>query len=203
MMTLDSWQSLMQAFGYGENRTTFDALLGAHTARGRHYHSDEHISACLRHLETVRDKVIDWKMLAMAFWFHDAVYKPFSSNNERDSADWAMQFLKENAATQKQIDRIDALIMATCHNAKAVDPDMQILIDIDLSILGARADIYDQYEKNIRREYRRVPVFLFRKKRKNLLRMFLDQPRIYGSNHFHDLLEEQARVNLKRAIEAL
>lgn len=203
MMTLENWQNLMQAFGFGENRATFDALLSAHTGRGRHYHSDEHISACLRHLETVRGQVSDWKMLALAFWFHDAVYKPFSATNERDSADWAMQFLKDNRSAQDQIDRIDALIMATCHNAKAADPDMQYLIDIDLSILGARADVYDQYEKNIRREYRRVPGFLFRKKRKELLCAFLGQPKIYGSDYFHDLLEEQARVNLERAINAL
>ncbi len=203
MMTLENWQTLMQAFGFNENREMFHALLTAHTVRGRHYHSDEHISACLGHLEGVKGQVKDWKMLALAFWFHDAIYKPFSATNERDSADWAMQFLKDNGASQDQIDRIDALIMATCHNAQATDSDMQILIDIDLSILGARPNVYDQYEKNIRREYRRVPGFLFRKKRKELLRMFLEQPKIYGSDYFHDQLEEQARINLSKAIEDL
>jgi len=117
-------------------------------------------------------------MLALAFWFHDAIYKPFSSTNERDSADWAMRFLEENGAESEAIGRIEALVMATCHDAEATDPDMQILIDIDLSILGARPEVYDQYERNIRKEYRRVPKFVFRKKRKEILQGFLDKPRL-------------------------
>lgn len=202
-MNWHSWICLMQAWGFGVNRTTFDQLDSAHRSRGRHYHTDKHISACLRHLDSVRDQVKDWKMLALAFWFHDAIYKPFSSTNELDSANWAVRFLKQNNATQDQFERIDALIMATCHNGQASDRDMQILIDIDLSILGMRPEIYAKYEKNIRKEYRRVPGFIFRKKRKEILNMFLNQKQIYGSEYFKDLLEEQARVNLRAAIEAL
>ena len=193
----------MRAWSFKDNRSTFDALIKAHQSKGRYYHSDKHISACLRHLETVNDLVQDWKMLALAFWFHDVIYKPFSSTNERDSADWCMTFLSENGAKNDDIDRVEALIMATCHNAKATDTDMQILIDIDLSILGARPDVYDEYERNIRKEYRRVPKFIFRKKRKVILEGFLEKPQLYGSEYFHDLLEEQARINLTIAIERL
>lgn len=202
-MTWEEWTSLMNAFGFAENKDTFSELLEVHTGKDRHYHSDIHISACLKHLETVREQLDDWKVLALAFWFHDAVYKPFSATNERDSANWAMQFLKDNGAAQEKIERIDALIMATCHNGQATDNDMQILIDIDLSILGARADVYDIYEKNIRKEYRRVPGFLFRKKRKALLQSFLDQDQIFGSEYFKGLLEKQARINLQNAIDVL
>jgi len=203
MMNQENWQTLMTAFGFEPNEQTYAELLAVHQSKERFYHSDIHISACLQHLETVREYVSDWKMLALAFWFHDAIYKPFSSTNERDSADWAMKFLRQNGASETQINRIEGLIMATCHNGKATDDDMQILIDIDLSILGARADVYDIYEKNIRKEYRKVPKFIFRKKRKEILKVFLAQPHIYGSEHFYDLLEEQARVNLSKAIEAL
>lgn len=193
----------MMAWGFDENQDVFETLLKVHTSRRRYYHSDKHISACLRHLDDVSVLVEDWKALALAFWFHDAIYKPFSSTNERDSADWAMDFLRVNKAQPQQLERIEALIMATCHNGEALDDDMQILIDIDLSILGARADIYHEYENNIRKEYRRVPGFIFKKKRKALLQTFLGQPKIYGSKYFNDLLEEQARDNLERAINAL
>lgn len=203
MMNIEQWHILMNAFEFGDNPEVFEALMTAHHSKGRYYHSDKHITACLRHLENVRDQVSDWKMLALAFWFHDAVYKPLSSTNERDSADWAMQFLDNNSAQKNQIERIEALIMATCHNAEASDADMEILIDIDLSILGAKAEIYDEYEINIRKEYRWVPPWIFRKKRKEILKTFFEKPRLYGSKYFHDLLEEQAKVNLKRAIELL
>ncbi len=202
-MNREQWISLMQAWSFSENQATFEELIKCHQAKGRFYHSNEHISACLQHLDEVKDQVQDWKTLALAFWFHDAIYNPFSSSNERDSANWAMRFLAENDASKDQIDRIEALIMATCHNAEAADSDMQILIDIDLSILGTRPGVYDIYEKNIRKEYRRVPRFIFRKKRKEILQQFLNQPRIYGSQYFYDLLEEQARANLKRAVEQL
>lgn len=203
MMNREQWLRLMTALGFSDNLETFEELMKIHQSKGRYYHSNEHISACLRHLDGVKDQVQEWEMLALAFWFHDAIYNSFSTTNERDSANWAMNFLKANDGSQSQIKRIEALIMATCHDGQASDPDMQILIDIDLSILGARTEIYDTYEKNIRKEYRRVPRFIFRKKRKEILQGFLIKPRLFGSDYFFDLLEEQARINLKRAIEQL
>lgn len=202
-MSLSNWQALMNEFGFAPNNDVFDKLEKAHTASARHYHSDVHIAACLGHLYDVNDQVNDWKSLALAFWFHDAVYRPFKSDNERKSADWAVQFLKDNGADPALTNRVEALIMATCHNVQAADNDTQILIDIDLSILGTASHIYDVYESNIRKEYKRVPGFLYRKKRKALLQSFLDKPKIYGSAHFNDLLEEQARENLVKAIEQL
>ena len=202
-MTWENWLALMSAWSFAENDATYQKLIALHQDKSRYYHSDKHIRACLSHLYDMKDQVKDWKMLALSFWFHDAVYRPFSSTNERDSADWAMQFLRDNGAEPEQISRIEDFIMATCHNAEASDSDMQFLIDIDLSILGAAPHIYDQYEKNIRKEYRLVPGFIFRKKRKALLQSFLEKPRIYGSEYFYDLLEEQARENLSRAIKAL
>ncbi len=199
MMNFENWTKIMQAYGFASGRNVCEELIAAHQSKGRHYHTDEHISACLRHLEKVRHDVTDWKSLALAFWFHDAVYKPFSSTNERDSADWAIRFLKANQASADQITRIDELIMATCHNGEASDHDMQILIDIDLSILGARPEVYNVYEVNIRKEYKRVPGFIFKSNRKKILHSFLAKPRIYGTDYFFEKLETTARENLRRA----
>ena len=203
MMDQTHWLSLMQALGFKPNLGTCDALLKEHAGRHRHYHTQEHISACLRHLDTVREKTNHPNEIALAFWFHDAVYKAFSATNERDSADWAIEFLEENRANQDMIDRVEALIMATVHNPGPLSGDMAIMVDIDLAILGASQQVYDQYEINIRKEYRRVPGFIFRKKRKALLRAFLDQDRLYHTDHFHDLWNGQALKNLSRAIAAL
>ncbi len=202
-MTYENWQALMQAFGFSENVSTYDVLKAAHAEPHRYYHTSSHISACLRHLHSVRGEVDDWKSIALAFWFHDAIYKPFSATNERDSTDWAIEFLEGNNASAKDINKIEDLIMATCHDAKTTEKDAQILVDIDLSILGAMPEIYDVYERNIRKEYRRVPKFIYRKKRKEILQGFLDRSKVYGTDHFSRLWEAQARENLARAIAFL
>ena len=77
------------------------------------------------------------------------------------------------------------------------------MLDIDLSILGARDSVYDIYEKNIRFEYKRVPVFIYRKKRREILKQFLKNERVFTTNYFHTRYEAQARENLRRAIAQL
>ena len=77
------------------------------------------------------------------------------------------------------------------------------MLDIDLSILGAQKQIYDQFEKNVRKEYKRIPSFTFRKKRKEILKSFMERPRLYHTAYFFDLLETQAKSNLTLAIASL
>ncbi|MGN6829426.1 hypothetical protein [Paucibacter sp. M5-1] len=47
-----------------------------------------------------------------------------------------------------------------------------------------------------------MPGLVFRFKRRAILRSFIERPRIYGSEHFHQLLEQRARENLVRAVGA-
>ena len=67
-------------------------------------------------------------------------------------------------------------------------------------ILGAAEARFAEYEAQIRREYNWVPGWLFRRKRKAILREFLARAPLYGTACFHDRLEAQARRNLARAI---
>ncbi len=202
-MTWDEWSNLQADLRFGANPAIFEDLIKAHQERHRHYHTVNHVRACLAHLNDIRDLLEHPSEVALAFWFHDAVYKPFSSTNERDSADWAVQFLENNHADQSQINRVESLIMATRHNPGSLAGDLAFMVDIDLAILGSRADVYDQYERNIRREYKWVPGVIFRKKRKALLRGFLARDRIYQTDHFAEIWEAPARENLKRAIAGL
>jgi predicted metal-dependent HD superfamily phosphohydrolase len=81
-------------------------------------------------------------------------------------------------------------------------PDQQLLVDIDLSILGAPEQRFAEYEQQIRQEYAFVPKWLFRRKRRAILQGFLDRPQIYSTAHFHAELEQRARDNLRKAIAA-
>jgi predicted metal-dependent HD superfamily phosphohydrolase len=93
--------------------------------------------------------------------------------------------------------------MATGHHAVPTDPDAQLLVDIDLWILGADPRRFDESDAQVRQEYAHVPDRQFREGRSRVLRRFLDRPRLYSTDRFHSTLETRARENLRRALERL
>lgn len=201
--SLERWNRLCRRLGLSADGATYDELIKAHAEKHRAYHRLDHIAACLRHLDDVRDQAERPDEIEMALWFHDAVYKPLSATNEEDSADWAEAWLVRRGADASMIARITDHILDTKSHDAPDTIDGQIMLDIDLSILGTPAHIYDEYEQNIRFEYRRVPKFIYRKKRSEVLRIFLSRNRIYATGYFHDKFERQARNNLSRAISSL
>lgn len=202
-MNIQRWTTLMDIWGFGLNQQTFDALIKAYGERHRHYHSTEHIDACLLNLDRCTSQIERPHEVELALWFHDAIYNPISKNNESESANWAASFLSENQATDDAIQRVQALIMATVHDAQALSNDASLLIDIDLAILGAQPQAYGAFEKAVRKEYRLVPAFIYRKKRAEILKQFLSRERIYQNEPFASQLEAQARINLTQAISNL
>ncbi len=205
MMEKSRWIDLMKYFNLGDNQQTFAALVNAHAEKHRHYHTSEHINACLSHLDKVHTLAGNAQEIELALWFHDAIYHPYRGDNEIKSAQLAHQFLSDNGVDNEVINCIEQLIMVTLHTEADVSltGDQALMVDIDLSILGSREGVYEIYEKNIRQEYRFVPFFLYKKKRKEILQMFLDQSRIYHSDHFFDMFEKQARENISKAIRTL
>lgn len=197
------WASLCQNLGIEPDGETYQALIKAHAEPHRAYHTLEHIAACLRHLDKVRDQTNNPFEIEMALWFHDAIYEPFSTTNEEDSAEWAADWLQDRGLDKAAIARIADHILETKSHDTPTDLDGRFMLDIDLSILGTPVPIYDQFEVDVRREYRRVPRFIFRKKRKAILQGFLNRDQIFTTEYFHDKLEQQARVNLARAISNL
>lgn len=202
-MSPDRWRMLMDRLGWSWNETTFDALSTTYRQPHRHYHTPRHIADCLRHLDTLRDEAVQPHAIELALWFHDAVYNPYRADNEHASADWALRFLRENGACASLQERVQALILATRHDAVATDRDMAILIDIDLSILGTAPDAYEEYRRAVRSEYRWVPDILFRRNRRAVLESFLRRERIFLTDHFHDRREAIARENIEAELQRL
>jgi len=197
------WSALCSRLGIEPDPQTYDALVSAHAEAHRAYHTLDHIAACLRHLDDVRDLADRPDEIEMALWFHDAIYAPFSATNEEDSAAWAADWLQDKGMDKSVIDRISHHILDTKSHDAPKTTDGQLMLDIDLSILGTPEQVYDEFETHIRREYRRVPGFIFRKTRKAILEGFLARERLYNCGYFYESLEAQARMNLKRAISKL
>lgn len=201
--SLSRWEALCGNLGITTDADIFDALVKAHAQRHRAYHTLDHIAACLRHLDVVKSKTNYPHEVEMALWFHDAVYQPFSNTNEEDSAQWAVDWLTKRGAESAEIKRIESHILATKSHGAARNLDRRYMLDIDLSILGASPKVYDEFESNIRREYKRVPKLIFRRKRKAILEGFLTRPNIYMTDDFQNRFEQQARVNIANAISNL
>ncbi|WP_100926013.1 HD domain-containing protein [Tenacibaculum sp. SZ-18] len=81
--------------------------------------------------------------------------------------------------------------------------DAQYLIDFDLAILGQPSEVYQQYSKLIRTEYKLVPSLLYKQGRKKVLQHFIDKPFIYKTDTFIAKYEQQAKTNLKKELNTL
>ncbi len=169
----------------------------------RHYHSLQHLHECLVTFNEVRHLARRPGEVALALWFHDAVYDPGSHDNEARSAQWAHTSAVQAGLSPDVADRVHALVMATCHQAVPQDADARLLVDVDLSILAADAPRFDQSNLQIRAEYAHVPDDKYREGRRAILQRFLERPRLYSTAHFHWLLEARARDNLQRALAQL
>lgn len=179
-----------------------EELLAAYEEPQRHYHSLQHLAECLAHFDQVRHLASYPGEVALALWFHDAVYDVQGKSNEQQSADWAVRALQAAGAGEASRARVLQLIMATQHHAEVHEPDQQLLVDIDLSILGATPERFAEYDRQVRAEYSWVPGLIYRVKRKAVLKSFLDREHIYNTPYFRERCEAQARRNLAAAVKS-
>lgn len=200
MQAQHAWQRAWKATGLlPPANAMLEAVLAAYAEPQRHYHTQQHLGECLALLETARHMAHHPGEVELALWFHDAVYDPQGKGNEARSADWACRALAEAGGEVVVQERVRTLIMATCHDAVPLDQDACLLVDIDLGILGAEEKRFAEYDRQVRAEYRWVPGWLYRRKRKEVLTGFLDRASIYSTDHFRDRFEAQARLNLRQA----
>ena len=193
----------MHALGAGPHPDVCERLVAAYSEPHRHYHTVAHINACLGELDRTGELATSRAEVEAALWFHDAVYSTRASDNEERSARWAAQFLAAAGLPDEVGERVRQHIMATRHDARPIAGDSALVVDIDLSILGQDAGTYASFEQNVRSEYGWVPRALFRRRRREILQSFLDREFIYAMPDFRDRYEAPARVNLRKAIEAL
>jgi predicted metal-dependent HD superfamily phosphohydrolase len=186
-----------------EPDATWHQLASLYSEPHRHYHTLNHVAACLGWLDPYRHLAADPLCLELALWAHDVIYDPRATDNEARSADWFVQQFADSTLTDQQRARVHELILATIHPHPPTDPDMALLQDIDLSILGADVELYDRYEGWIRQEYEFVPEEAFRKGRSSVLQSFLDQGVIYHTAELREKLELPASENLSSALKNL
>jgi predicted metal-dependent HD superfamily phosphohydrolase len=172
----------------------------------RRYHDTNHLHACLRHFEQVRGQLRHPQAVALALWFHDAVYWPWRAGNEERSAQWAVRCMQSAGLDAALRDEVREHILATRHQALAASPaqgDTAWVLDIDLAILGQPEAVYQQFERHVRSEYCWVRWPRYVRGRTAVLAAFLQREPLYLTPWFRERLEKLAKDNLRHALDAL
>jgi predicted metal-dependent HD superfamily phosphohydrolase len=204
MIDQASWSKAWRLLGAKDGGKALHKKLVQCWSEGhRHYHTLQHLQECFQLLTGIEIDEKDAAAIAIALWFHDAYYDPQRGDNEKRSAEWALREALAAGIPKQQAQRVHDMIVATIDHQPQQDEAMQLLVDIDLSILGSRAARFDESDEQIRREFAHVAEADWRMGRRRVLEGFLSRERLYGSEYFHSRCEERARENLRRSLERL
>jgi predicted metal-dependent HD superfamily phosphohydrolase len=197
------WNDLAARLSIVKPLIAFRWLEAHYGERARKYHTARHINESLGILDRAQHPEAANPLVEYALWFHDVIYNTFSKRNEERSAEAAMRVLERSGRPAADRELVRALVLATRHGVQPSEPPLQLLVDIDLAILGADADRYAEFELQIRAEYWWVPTALYRKQRGALLQSFVMRPSIYATHEFRERYERQARNNIAWGLEQL
>lgn len=163
----------------------------------RSYHNMDHINGMLDRLK--ESSSINTYRIELVIWFHDAVYNTRATDNEIKSAELWMKkmplFLEE-----EPLEWGKRAILATIDHLANNDPDIQLLLDLDLAPLGAPYEAFTATTDAIRNEYGYVPFDVFHFGRRAFYTKMLKRKHIFGTQFWYDRLEIQARSNMEREL---
>ena len=199
-------RSAWVALGGSADDTTIALLLARHAEPHRRYHTATHVMRVLDHVEEIlgheQSTDADAAAIRAAALFHDVVYDPRSSTNERESAEIAIDALWRVGWPESRLALVHHLIEGTAgHTAAGFEAD--VLLDADLAILGADPALYAEYVDGVRFEYEFVDDQAWRVGRAAVVRSFLDRDHIFSTTAMFAAREAQARVNLSAELDAL
>ncbi|AIZ40989.1 HD domain-containing protein [Cellulophaga baltica] len=193
----DDFLNLMKCYTDDESyaKTCWSALKLKYSAASRHYHNLEHLAYMFRWLVTVKSEVKNLDAMLFAIYYHDSIYSTTRSDNEHQSALYFKKMISKTSF--EAITEVMDLIEATKEHLLSADNDTNILLDLDLAVLGEKPDNYLTYAKAIRKEYYIYPDFMYRKGRKKVLMNMLNLEAIYKTDFFKSQFETTAVKNLK------
>lgn len=179
----------------------------------RHYHTLGHVAALMELSAAHAGAIADREAVDLAILYHDAVYDPRRTDNEAASAALARERLTLLGFAEALVAKVARYIEATQHlgspsaragdGTAAPDSDLDHLLDLDLSVLAAEAEIYSRYAAAVRREYAFVPDAAYRAGRSKVLEAFLAMPHIYRVPALATRWEARARENTAQELAML
>jgi predicted metal-dependent HD superfamily phosphohydrolase len=198
------WMSLFEKFSSSSVliNKIFEEVIKYYNQPHRYYHNLKHIQEVLQVIDTLNNNVCDLYSLKIAAWFHDLIYNPQETDNEEKSTQLASTYLTQLNIPQSTINTVNELILSTKYHQPSSE-DSKILVDADLSILGANLSKYNNYCRAIRWEYSWLNNQDYCQGRKKVLENFLQRKQIYYTPKMYQLKEKQARINLLNELKHL
>jgi predicted metal-dependent HD superfamily phosphohydrolase len=177
-----------------------DRLLAAY-GTGRGYHDTRHLAEVLARLEELGEG--DNVPVALAAWFHDAVYDGAPGAEER-SARLAEAELRNAAVDEADVAEVARLVRLTeHHDPMPGDRAGEALCDADLAILAASPARYREYAHDVRREYAAWSDADFRAGRLAVLADLAGRETLFRTAYARTHWEARARENLEAEIGEL
>ena len=155
----------------------FYQLCCRYSGSDRYYHTLSHILDCVRKLikhykGQLSEEEFNISMISV--FFHDIIYDVKAKDNEERSAVYFSNMASLMGLSQGYIDIISSVIKHTEHHTIPEKTDHKAafiaMMDVDLSILSAPTDVYIEYAKNIRKEYKHIPWDIYKKERAKVLK---------------------------------
>lgn len=168
----------------------------------RHYHSASHLLAVLEFLDLLTNNSPPPEV-ALAAWFHDAVYNGAPGTDEEESAELAQLHLEGLAPPAVVTEAARLVRLTASHSPAADDQAGALLCDADLAILGSEPLRYAQYVTGVRQDYAHIPDDQFRRGRAAVLRQLLAVEPLFHTEQGRQLWAVQARSNMSTELAQL
>lgn len=201
------WDALCVRIGafssVDESEVTFELVRTMYEHPPRAYHTLEHVAECLVTFDKVKMLAEQPDAVEFALWLHDSVFIAERHDNEARSADAAGMIAGLLGCDPEFAHDVRSLVLVLRHNSCPIGGDAALIADVDLAILGADRERYEQYRRAIRNEFGFATDEDFDAGRAAVIERFLDRPTIYATAYIGGVLEDRARENLERELDAL
>lgn len=192
-----AWRELIAAYTQAPRADEVGrALLASWSEPHRRYHNTAHLRDVLSHADELADHAADPAAVALAAWYHDAIYAG-QPDDEENSARRAETELAALGLAPKLVTEVARLVRLTAtHDPARGDRNGETLSDADLAILAAPTDKYVAYAAAVRDEYAHLSDEVFSDGRARILQALLKQPAVYRTPYAREHWEALARRNL-------
>ena len=197
------FENLLLNIGFEETKVAllWSGLVKIYSVKSRYYHNFTHLEEMISLYQIYKSNLKFPDEVLYSIFYHDCIYKVTKKDNELKSADYALSILPLDTKLNKEL--VFDMILATQHHKHNDIEDINWLIDFDLKIVSKDWEDYKTYYKQIRKEYKIYPNFLYKSGRKKVLEHFLEHDFIYQTEIFRNQFENKARINIKKEIELL
>ena len=168
---------------------------------GRYYHTMQHISEMFELSHRCIKANENTLLLYIAIFFHDVIYNPLSTTNEEDSVKDFESYEFKIPENQSKI--IKDLIMVTKHHRTDGSHLQNLMVDLDLAVLGSDITRFNEYERQIRNEYSSYLDDEYNAGRIEFLKKILSRPTIFLTEGFQQEYETIARENMNKLVLSL